>query len=409
MVPIYLDHASTSWPKAPGVAAAMQAALELPGSAGRGAGVGAVAAGAIADELRRELAGIINAEDPRRVVLSTGATEALNVAILGVVRSAADRGRSGGLAPRPRVVTTQVEHNAVRRPLLALADRGEIELAVVPAGPDTLIDPARVIEAADGAALVAMTWASNVSGAIQPVGPIAEALAGTQTLLLVDASQTAGLVRSAEPLGSTGVDLLAFSGHKALAGPPGVGALYIGPKAHPLRRGADTDAGRARVEPVLSGGTGSDSARWEMPADLPGRFEAGTPNTPAHAGLLAAIRGHPGPDAALRHVRSLVEHLHERLGSMPRGVRALGPGRGVPGVGVLAIAVDGYSSEEVAAVLESEFGVLVRGGLHCAPTAHEALGTLAAGGAVRVSVGGTSTTAEIDALVDALGRMAGCS
>lgn len=384
----------------------MAGALQIAGTAGRGSSAGSRSAVGVADGLRRSIAGIVGVDDARRVVLTSGATQSLNMAIQGVVL--ASRGRAGH---PPRIVTTMIEHNAVLRPLLALKRRGEAAIERVRVGPDTRVSARAVIAAAQGrgdrrpAELVVMCAASNVTGVVQPVGEVGEALRGTATLLLVDASQTAGV--GAVPLVC---DLMAFSGHKRFGGPAGVGALVIGAGAHPIEidpSGLDAATG-VRIEPTLVGGSGHNSREGEMPGTLPERFEAGTSNAPGFAGWLAAIEhGRLVPERERRRAYELAEGLRAELGRLGGGVRVLGGGGDGACEPIVAFTVEGYSPEEVAAVLDSEFGIVVRAGLHCAPGAHEAMGTLAGGGAVRASMGMGTTPDDVERLVWALGRMVG--
>ncbi|MEZ6234431.1 MAG: aminotransferase class V-fold PLP-dependent enzyme [Phycisphaerales bacterium] len=399
---VYLDHASTSYPKAPGVAAAMGDALGVPGSAGRGTGAGSGRGEAIDDALRSALAATIGADEPSRVVLTPGATASLNMAINGVALAA--RGRRARARRRPLLVTTQIEHNAVRRPLLALAQRGDIDLRIVAADSRGRVEAGAIVEAARGAELVAMAWASNATGAILPVQDVGAALAGTNTLLLVDGSQTVGVLGAERSLRDLGIDLLAFSGHKALHGPAGVGVLYVGPRAHPLRarKGA-----AVRIDPWLVGGTGVESVDAAMPADLPTRFEPGTRATVLHAGLLSAIEGRDRASDPLGHARRLRALMVDGLAGLGPRVRVHGETDSARCVGVVPFTIDGFSPDEAAIVLGSEFGIVVRAGLHCAPGAHEAMGTLSGGGTLRASVGEATTEADVRALVEAVGAMAG--
>lgn len=382
----------------------MAEAMGIPGASGRGVGRGAAAAEAIDHDLRLALSALLGQGDPRRIVLTSGATEAINLALLGIVHAAERRGRT------PRIVTTQAEHNALRRPLLDLAARGRIGLDIVPAPADTLLDASRIIESARDADLVAMAWVGNATGAIQPLGIVARALRATRTLLLADASQAVGVLPP--PQRDAAPDLLIFSGHKWLGGPPGIGGLVVGPRVCP----ADTcnpgpDGGEALLDPPMLGGTGSRSADPGMPPRLPHRFEPGTPNTPARAGLLAALRsghdrGHFTGQPA--KAQSLARRVREGLRACP-GVRLLGPQDPSDAIGIVSFALGAIPPEDAATILEAEFGIIVRPGLHCAPGAHEAMGTLASGGALRASVGAETTPDEIESLVDAVRRIAGAS
>jgi len=407
-VEIYLDHASTSWPKAAGVAEAMAAAVGLAGSARRGGGSGAREGERLAEELRRGLAAAVGQCEPRRVVLTPGATHSIGMGILGVATAARMRGRVA------RVVTTHAEHNAVRRAVLALAERGEIELVVVAADRWARVEADAVAAAATGggraADLVVMASASNVTGASQPVGQVWDSLRHTSTLLMVDASQTAGV--SGGPIVG---DLVAFGAHKRFRGPAGIGALVIGERAHPLELGGPTPArggggvDGARLVPVIVGGAGHSSEDADMPGSLPQRFEPGTMNTPATAGWLAAINAARSAGSAGSDSRAMAEHLAQGLRGLGGMVPVFRPEVGERGASgcepIVSFTVEGYAPDEAAAVLESEFGIVVRAGLHCAPGAHEAMGTRAGGGTVRASLGETTVRAEIEALIEAVGQM----
>jgi cysteine desulfurase / selenocysteine lyase len=404
--PIYLDNASTSWPKPPGVAAAMLEHLEA-GSAtpARGAYAMAVKSSRAIAALRLRLARLIGAPDPDYIVLTTGATESLNMAIFGLFEAP-----SSTVMPKvqtdapPRVVTTQLEHNAVTRPLAALKRKGWIDLVVVPADADGFIDAAALLAAInENTALVALTHASNVLGTIQPVARLGELVKDRApgALTLVDASQSIGLVPI--DVHSDAIDLLAFSGHKTLLGPPGTGVLYVSDRA----MGQADALPLCTLRPTRMGGTGDDSSSDTMPETRPGRFEPGTPNTVGFVGLLAAIdaqdkaRDETDAPGALAHERChcarLIEHLHKLSGTHILGTTDVNRR-----VGVVAFTLDAMDPAACAAVLDASFGICVRAGLHCAPGAHAWAGTLERGGAIRVSPGPFTTDADIDALLAAL-------
>lgn len=398
---IYLDNASTSWPKPAGVAEAIAAFLaEGSATPGRGGHGPARRIERTVERLRTRLAALTGAPGAERIVLTSGATESLNAALLGLFLPGSRRAPSEA----PRVVTTVLEHNAVLRPLRFLERSGLIELRIVGCGPDGLVDPDDLLrEVDDRTRLVALTAASNVLGTLQPVAEVGERLRRERprALLLVDGSQSVGLAPL--DMARDGVDLLAFSGHKALLGPPGTGVLAIGERV-PLEDAAD---GRPALRPVRFGGTGADSASEAMPESLPARFEPGTPNTLGLVGLFAALeeRGRVDPAAALAHERTLIRRAIEGLAKAP-GVRLLAASPEVPRVGVLSFTIEGVRADEAAAALDATFGIAVRGGLHCAPLVHRAMGTEPLGGAVRLSPGPYTTADEIDALIEAVGRLA---
>lgn len=377
---IYLDAAATSYPKAPGVAEAMVRTLaEAGGNPGRSGHALAVAAQAIVSDTRRRLAAFLGAPDPTRVVFTANATDALNLALFGL------------LHPGERVVTTTMEHNAVVRPLAALAARGVV-VDRVACAPDGSLDPDDLARAlrAGRTRLVAMIHASNVTGTILPAREAARLAHEHGALLLLDAAQTAGVL----PLDvrEVGADLVAVPGHKGLLGPPGTGALWVAPGV--------------ALAPLRHGGTGVRSEEERMPEGLPEGLEAGTLNTAGLAGLGAALRflAERGVAAIRERERALTTRLLAGLRGIP-GLRLYGPGDPDRQVATASIALPGWEPMDLAAALDGSFGVAVRAGLHCAPVAHRTIGT-APLGTVRLSAGCFCTDAEVDEAVAALGRLA---
>lgn len=385
---IYLDHAATSFPKPPGVAEAMACHLREravnPGRAGYDL---ARAAAADIDALRRRCDRFFNnpAADPDRCVFTANATDALNLAISGICR------------PGDHVVTTAVEHNSVLRPLHALQQRGLIEWTVVPCDGHGRIDPDDVAAALrPRSALVVVSHASNVCGAVQPVAAIAAACRARGVPVLLDAAQTAGVY----PVDMTalGVDLLAFTGHKGLLGPTGTGGLVVGSEVE--------------VRSTRWGGTGIRSVEPDHPQAWPYRLEAGTLNSTGLAGLAAALDwlAAQGATGVAGHERGLAD----RFLSACRGIGGLavvgmgdphpdtlGPDR----LAVVTVNLAGRDPRTVGEFLDVEHGIAVRTGLHCAPLIHAALGTAPAG-AVRFSFGPFNTTADVDAAAAALTAVA---
>lgn len=380
---VYLDYAATSAvrpePVVEAVAAYLRDVGATPGRAGHRL---AVAAGRTVLRCRLALAELFAIPgDPGRVTLQPNTTYALNVALRGVLR------------PGDRVVRTAYDHNSVRRPVAALAREG-VEETVLAGTPDGGVDPDEVERAIRGggrpARLLVLPHASNVLGTVLPVARLAEIARAHGTLVLLDAAQSAGHlpVRVDE----LGVDLLAFAGHKGLLGPQGTGGLWV-------REGV-------RVAPVFSGGTGGDSAADAMPEAYPDRLEAGTLNGPGIAGLLAGTRWVQGAGVDSLHAReaALKARLRRGLAEVP-GVRALSP-EAPEGVGIVTVAAQGVEAHELALRLDRDHGVLTRAGLHCAPGAHGALGSLECG-AVRFSVGWATTDAEVDRAVAAVRQVCG--
>jgi cysteine desulfurase / selenocysteine lyase len=370
---IYLDSAATSWPKPAQVIDAVARALADCGNPGRGGHPLSLAAGRAVLDAREEVAALLGAADPASIAFTRNCTEAVNLALHGVLR------------PGDRVVVSPVEHNAVMRPLRLLERQG-VQLTMLPAAPDGTVDLDGARAALAGARLLVVAHASNVLGTVQPIAELGELARAAGALFLVDAAQTAG----AAPLhlDSLPVDLLAFPGHKALLGPQGTGGLYMRP-------------GLA-LAPLLAGGTGSLSEQEEMPEFAPDRYEAGTPNVPGLAGLAAAasLLRTLSVSAVRWHEEVLVARFINGVAGLP-GVRVLGPLEARRRVGLVSLAVDGVDPDLLAQVLEERYGICTRAGLHCAPAAHRHVGTWPVG-AVRFSFGFHTTVAEVDTAVAAL-------
>jgi len=371
---IYLDNAATSFPKAPGVAAAMTRSLLAGGNPGRASHRPAVEAARTVFEARQAVAGLLGAPDPARVVFTRNATEALNLAILGRVRP-------GGL-----VALSSLEHNAVMRPLRHLEATQGVRLLIIPFDACGRPEPAALAAAlAQGPDLMVLTAASNVTGGLTPAGEIAALCRAAGIPLCLDASQGVGH----GPLPVTGDDLplLCFPGHKGLLGPAGTGGLYAAPGCEP--------------EPLIRGGTGSESALETQPPELPDRLEAGTPNLPGLAGLLASTQWLAATGLARIQAReaSLCDRLLRGLLTLP-GIAALGPGPGEPRAALVSIQVAGRDLGELALELDRR-DIATRVGLHCAPAAHRTCGTFP-DGALRFSPGFFSTEAELDEVLSTL-------
>ncbi len=386
---VYLDNAATSFPKPPSVGEAMaRYASAIGASPGRGAYAEALQAAGLLNSARRSIARLLNADAPERIVFTLNCTDALNLAIKGLVRhDARERRRT------PRVITTDLDHNSILRPLRALENAGECAVTRLPCAPDTgRVDPDDLRRAIDAdTVLVATHHASNVSGTIQPIEAIAAICRERAVPLLLDAAQTLGHL----PLDvrALGVDLVAFPGHKGLLGPLGTGGLYLSQAIAP------------RIDPLREGGTGSRSELDTQPEELPDRFEPGSHNAIGLAGLgagvdwvldrtIASLRAH-----GLELSRAFLEALDGAA------VRLLGPAGADERVPVFALTVGGLSPHDAAAILESEFNLLTRAGLHCAPLAHRTFGT-SPDGAVRVSFGAFNTLEHARAAASALREIA---
>ena len=361
---IYFDSAATTFQKPPAVAAAVEDALRTMSSPGRGGYPAAMRAADTAFACRNELAELYRMGSPEQVVFTLNATHALNLAIKSLV------------PPGGKAVVSGYEHNAVTRPLAALG--AQIDVA---AGP--LFQPAAVTEAFDRMVTpdtdaVICNHISNVFGFVQPVEDIAALCRQRGVPLIVDASQSAGIL----PLDMTalGAAFVAMPGHKGLYGPQGTGVLLCG-------EGQKTAT-------LLEGGTGSQSIQQSMPEFLPDRLEAGTHNMPGIAGLLAGVRfvRRQGLEAICRKERRLAQLAAEGLRTIP-GVHVWATPDLTAQAGVVSFTADGWDVEELAGAL-GEREIAVRAGLHCAPLAHRTVGTLESG-TVRLSFSAMNTPAEV--------------
>jgi cysteine desulfurase family protein len=376
---IYLDNAATSFPKRPGVVEAMDRySRECGAAVGRGGYRDAMDAQRIVDQARRLAAKVLGAASPERVIFGFNGTDALNLAILGLCRSG------------DHVITSVLEHNSVLRPLRFLADQRAVQVTYLDPAADGRIDPLVVQSALrPETRLVALTHASNVTGTIQPVEDIAEVLRDSRATFLVDSAQTAGHIRI--DAAAAGIDLLACSGHKGLGGPLGTGLLYVGPGLE------------AELTPLRFGGTGTQSESDVQPDEMPERYESGNHNAAGLVGLAAALEQIAAQDFAV--VRRQELELTGRLVDGFRGIPKLTvhvPGKLEHQLGVISVSARDFEPQILATLLDQEFGVQTRAGLHCAPRAHAWLGTQPAGGTVRFSLGHATTAAEIDAAVDAM-------
>lgn len=393
---IYLDNAATSFPKHPDVARAMTDFLERrAGNPGRGGHELARRASETVEEARHEIASLINAPCPERVVLTHGCTDALNLAIHGVIRAAQ---RHGCELPI-HVVTTALEHNAILRTLHCYAVDNIVALTIVQPDGQGFVHPESITSACNECtALVCITHASNAMGTIQPIDDIISAAraCAPNTLVLVDCAQTLGHIPI--DVQRSDIDLLSIAGHKGLGGPTGTGALYLSPNAYADQCTPD----EARVFCERRGGTGSIAPGLEMPTALPDALEAGTANAVGFAGLLAAIK-HLDPSSHEREM-ALTAKLLEGLAAIDN-LTIYGVPTTEHRTPVVLFNIEGVRARDVAATLDNEHNIAVRGGVHCAPLAHDAIGNGTDGG-VRASPGCATTESDIDTFINAVARIA---
>ncbi len=385
---IYLDNAATSFPKPEAVIRAMvDYARDVGASPGRGAYAESRKGAELLRRCRERLCALFAGESPEHMIFTLNCSDALNLAIHGIVKGA--RRRAPG---RPvHIVTSAMDHNSVLRPLKDLAGEG-VAFTRVPADRQGRVDPREVERAIrPDTRLVALVHASNVTGTIQDVAAVGQACRRRAVPFLVDAAQSLGHVPV--DVAGMGIDLLAFPGHKGLLGPQGTGGLYMRPGMEDL------------LEPVRQGGTGSRSESDEQPRELPDRYEPGSHNTVGIAGLLAGVEWllERGVANLRRHDKGLIKAFLAGIEGLA-GFTVHGPRESAERVGVFSITHERVAPGLLASALERRAGVLTRAGLHCAPWAHEAIGTAGAGGTCRLSFGPFVTEEEIGA---ACGCLAG--
>ena len=315
---IYLNNAASAWPKAPGVIEAVAECLAgMPEHPGRSVRVEMDAL----QECRTRLARMLGADQPERIVLTPSATHALNLAILGV-----------GLKPGETVVTSVAEHNSMLRPLARLEDALGLRLKLVGMAANGFLDVDAFEEALRGSPrLVALSHASNVTGLTQPVAAMFARARQAGALTLLDASQSLGHV----PVNTSelNADLIAFTGHKGLRGPPGTGGLWVSPGVE--------------LEQIVVGGTGFRSDLRRHPAEMPTRLEAGTPNIPALAGLAAALRWRRNKARISCARTERAEQMRTGLRNIPR-LRLFGDSADAPAIGIFSFRVEGWRSKKQA-------------------------------------------------------------
>ncbi|MBI2933380.1 MAG: aminotransferase class V-fold PLP-dependent enzyme [Planctomycetes bacterium] len=376
---IYLDNAATTFPKPEVVYRAVDHYLRCcGGSPSRASHRKAREADTVVLQARQALARLFGIRDSTRLIFTCNSTESLNLAVQGALRE------------RDHVVVTDLEHNALVRPLWRLRESRGVRVTIVPSGPEGFVDPRLVEEAVTSdTRMICCVHANNVLGTIQPVEEIGRVARRCEVAFLVDASQGAGVLPI--DVEAMGIDLLAFTGHKGLLGPPGTGGLYV-------REGVV-------VQPLKHGGTGISSEELDPPDVMPEGYEPGTFNSAGLAGLLAGVRfiEETGVDRIHARERELNARFMDRVRGL-RGVRLYGPPDAERKVGITLLNVEGLEAADVARLLDRKFGVMVRAGLHCSALSHRKLGTEHKG-AVRFSFGYFTTLDQVEAAVDALCRI----
>lgn len=378
---IYLDNAATSFPKPEGVYLKInQCMREYCANPGRGGHSMSMASGKAVLEARNTIAAFFNMKDPTRLAFTKNATEALNIAI------------KGSLKPGDHVITTSMEHNSVMRPLKTMERDFGVELSIVSGNEFGEIDPDDIRKyMKNNTKLMVSTLSSNVNGIILPVGEMGKISRECQIPFMVDASQGAGTIEV--DVEKDHIDMLAFPGHKGLLGPQGTGGLYV-------RDGVT-------LKSLYEGGTGSDSENLFQPEMMPDLLESGTLNTPGIVGLAAGIEyiNEYGMDEMRKYKHNFVKLLHDTLSSLPQ-VTIYSKNDICRNTGIVAFNFHDVDSNEVSYVLDQAYGIASRAGLHCAPFAHDTLGTKSTG-TVRLSVGCFNMLEEIHQVCSALIEISG--
>lgn len=375
---IYMDNAATSFPKPEEVYLAVDKTLRtVGGSPGRAGHKMSIMANRTVFETREAVAELFNIKDSSRIVFTSSATESLNLGIKGFLK------------PGDHVITSSIEHNSVTRPLYKLLKSG-IEVTKIASDSCGLFSPDEIREEIkNNTKLIALTHASNVIGTIEPVENIGEIAREKGVTFLLDASQTAGVIPI--DVQKINVDIIAMPGHKGLLGPQGVGLLYVGPGIN--------------LETIMEGGTGGGTSSEEQPKILPDRFEAGTMNTPGIAGLGAGVRY--VLERGVSNIRdwelSLLDRLINGLKKID-GVIIYGSDITNDRVSLVSFNIQGCTPETISFLLDENFGIMTRAGIHCSSDAHKSLTTLPAG-SVRLSPGNFSTKEDIDQTIFAINEI----
>jgi cysteine desulfurase family protein len=378
---IYLDNAATSWPKPPEVLKAITEVMEQAGgNPGRSGHRFSVAAARVVYECREKVTEFFNISDPKRVIFTANATQAINLVLRGILK------------PGDHVVTSSMEHNAVMRPLCFLEKQG-IVIKIAQCAADGTLDVSEIAKLIDNKTrLVVISLASNVTGTILPVAEVTAVAHQFGALVLADAAQAAGAIPI--DLRQNGVDFLAFTGHKELLGPTGIGGLIIS---------QNVDA--RTITPLMFGGTGSRSDSEEQPEDMPDKFESGTANMIGIAGLRAALGwiNQRGLAAIGEHNKELTMMLLEGLANI-NGVKIYGTPNAGNSLAIVSFTIKGKKVSEVGFRLDDEFEIMARVGLHCAPAAHRTIGSFPEG-TVRFSPGIFTTTENVKQTLKAVQKV----
>lgn len=376
---IYLDNAATSYPKPEIVAKSMYDFMINNGtSSGRGSYQKAMQSDFLVYETRKLVGDLFKFKDYKKVIFTSNVTESLNLALRGI------------LEENDHVITSSLEHNAVWRCLKTLEKERNITITKVKASKEGYTNPLDVEkEIKDNTKLIVFNHASNVLGTIQPIDEIGKIAKNNNILFLVDAAQTAGVIDI--DVNKSNIDLLAFTGHKSLLGPMGTGGLIVN---------CDYD-----IRPLKAGGTGGDSAYEYQPDYYPNKLETGTLNVSGIAGLKEAIRFINKETIQKIHKKEseVVDYAIDKLSNV-KNIEIYGPKKSDDIVGVISFNLKNKRAEDVVNELDLKHNIMLRAGLHCAPNAHELIGTKEIG-SIRIGIGYFNEKHEVDTLVYALNEI----
>ena len=374
---IYLNNAATSFPKPNPVKNAISNSLENFASTERSTNSGSFSEGSLLLRARNTISKFFNAEDPQRVIFTQNCTEALNYAIKGILNEG------------DHVILDNTSHNSLARPLVALEKKGIITLTFIDPNDNWLFDFNKIKSLmTNKTKLVAVSHASNVTGAVQDIKSIGDIIKNTESSFLVDAAQSAGQIPI--DIQEMSIDFLATAGHKSLYGPTGTGILCVSKKVRNLKT-------------IKEGGTGSESESLEQPINFPNILESGTHNIHGISGLLAGIEFiiQEGIEKIREHETKLTSKLLNSLKEI-KGVKIYGNQDPKKSSSVVSIAINGFDVADLGGILIDSFNIVTRAGLHCSPLAHKFIGTLDTGGTLRISPGYFNTVEEIDRVLNAL-------
>ena len=376
---IYLDNAATSFPKPKEVADAVYDFMINNGtSSGRGSYKKAMQSDYIVYECRKLIGNLFNFDDPKKVVFTSNVTDSLNIAIRGILKE------------NDHVITSSLEHNAVWRCLKTLEKDINIKIDTVECSKDGITNPEDIKKyIRKDTALIVFTQASNVLGTIQPIKEIGKIARENKIVFLVDAAQSAGAMKI--DIKEDNIDILAFTGHKSLLGPMGTGGLIIN---------TDID-----IKPLKAGGTGGDSAYDYQPDYYPNHLETGTSNVSGIAGLRAAIKflNREGIDNIHNKEKELTKYALQRLETV-KDIEIYGPKDCEKILSVISFNIKNKRPEDISTILDQKYNIMLRAGLHCAPTAHSVINTKDRG-SLRIGIGYFNTKDNIDKLVEALNNL----